>query len=287
MKIIDILKPKESSLSFEFFPPKNKNKEDLLFETIQNLTKYKPDFASITYSPTGLSKEKSIMWCKALKYRFNIEPMMHITCISSTKEEISKILEQLHSDSIKNILALRGDILDDKLFIKDSVFPHAIDLIQYIKSLNDFCIGCAGYPEGHIECKNISVDIDYLCKKIDAGAEFIITQLFFDNVHFYNFIDLIVKKGITVPVICGIMPITSINQIIKFTNICGATIPKELMKKLDNKSNEDVFNIGIEYTYNQCVDLFKNGFKRLHFYTLNNSKAVEQILQRLLANSNI
>ena len=227
------------------------------------------------------------MWCKTLKHKFNIEPMMHVTCISSTKEEISKVLEQLHVENIQNILALRGDILDDKLLAKDSVFPHAIDLIQHIKRLNDFCIGCAGYPEGHIESKNIKIDIDYLHKKIEAGAQFIITQLFFYNAHFYDFIDLIVKKGITVPVICGIMPITSFKQIVKFTNICGATIPDNLIKKLDNKSDEYVFKVGIEYTFNQCIDLVNNGFKRLHFYTLNNSKAVEIILQKLLTTTHI
>lgn len=281
MKIIDILLSKENSLSFEFFPPKSKEKEDLLFKTIKKLSKYSPDFASITYSPTGLSKEKSIMWSKALKQNFNIEPMMHITCISSTKDDVSRILKELHDEQIKNILALRGDIIDDKSFLKNSDFLHALDLIKYIKSLDDFCIGCAGYPEGHIECISIEKDIDYLSKKIDAGAQFIITQLFFDNTYFYNFVDLIVKKGINVPVICGIMPITSFNQIIKFTNICGATIPEQLLKKLYNKSDDYVFNTGIEYTYNQCIDLINNGFKRLHFYTLNNSKSVELILQKL------
>jgi methylenetetrahydrofolate reductase (NADPH) len=162
MKIVDILKLKDGSLSFEFFPPKNKEKEELLFKTIEKLYKIGRDFASITYSPTGLSKEKSIMWSKALKYKFNIEPMMHITCISSTKDEVSKILQQLKNENIENVLALRSDILDNESFLRNSVFSHAIDLIEYIKSLNDFCIGCAGYPEGHIECKNIEKDIDYL-----------------------------------------------------------------------------------------------------------------------------
>jgi methylenetetrahydrofolate reductase (NADPH) len=287
MKIIDILKLKDRSLSFEFFPPKNKEKEMLLFKTIEKLSKYSPDFASITYSPTGLSKEKSIMWSKALKYKFNIEPMMHITCISSTKDEVSKILQQLKNDSIENVLALRGDILDNETFLRNSAFSHAIDLIKYIKSLDDFCIGCAGYPEGHIECKNLEKDVDYLSKKIDAGAQFIITQLFFNNTHFYNFMNLITKKGIKVPVISGIMPITSFNQILKFTNICGATIPEKLIEKLQNKSDDYVFNVGTEYTYNQCIDLIEKGFKRLHFYTLNNSKAVEIILQKLLSTKHI
>lgn len=283
MKIIDILKLKDRSLSFEFFPPKNKEKEMLLFKTIEKLSKYSPDFASITYSPTGLSKEKSIMWSKSLKYKFNIEPMMHITCISSTKDEVSKILQQLKNENIENVLALRGDILDNESFLRNSAFSHAIDLIKYIKSLDDFCIGCAGYPEGHIECKNLEKDVDYLSKKIDAGSQFIITQLFFNNTHFYNFMNLITRKGIKVPVISGIMPITSFNQILKFTNICGATIPEKLIEKLQNKSDDYVFNVGTEYTYNQCIDLIENGFKRLHFYTLNNSKAVEIILQKLLS----
>jgi methylenetetrahydrofolate reductase (NADPH) len=281
MKIIDILTSKESTLSFEFFPPKNKEKEDLLFKTIGKLAKYSPDFASITYSPTGLSKEKSIMWSKSLKQNFNIEPMMHITCISSTKEDVINITQQLQHFQIKNILALRGDILDKNVQLKNPDFSHAVDLIKFIRSLNDFCIGCAGYPEGHIECKSIEKDIDYLYKKIEAGAQFIITQLFFDNSHFYNFMNLIFKKGIKVPVICGIMPITSLNQIIKFTKICGATIPKELEKKLHNKSDKYVFDIGIEYTIKQCIDLINNGFKRLHFYTLNNSKSVELILSNI------
>jgi methylenetetrahydrofolate reductase (NADPH) len=279
MHIIDILKYKTTSLSFEFFPPKTKEKENVLFETIKNLTKFKPNFASVTYSPSGISKINTISWTKTIKHFFNIESMMHITCIASTKENVDSILSDLENLGIDNVLALRGDIPAD--INKEQLplnFKYAKDLIKYIKKYRKFCIGCAGYPEGHIESKDLVQGIEHLREKIDAGANFIITQLFFENKNFYNYYNLIQKKGIEAPVITGIMPITSINQILKFTEMCGATIPSELLKTMEGKSDKDIFNIGVDFSIKQVIDLVNNGFTKFHFYTLNNSKAVEMIL---------
>ncbi|MDY6820330.1 MAG: methylenetetrahydrofolate reductase [NAD(P)H] [Deferribacterota bacterium] len=281
IKIIDKLNSKDASLSFEYFPPKEIEKEDMLFNTISTLSRYNPDFSSVTYSPKNLNLDKTLKWTIMLKQKFHIESMMHLTAFTISKEDVIEVTKKLKASKIENILALRGDN-PDNLTIKKNSFKYALSLIEFIKKIdNTFCIGCAGYPEGHIEAENFDKDLYYLNKKIEAGASFIITQLFFINDYFYRFIDKLNKKGINAPVICGIMPITNLKQIIKFTKICGVTIPKELLEKLEDKSSEEVIKIGAEYTINQCLDLIDNGFKKFHFYTLNKTNAVETILNSL------
>ncbi|MEF3255798.1 MAG: methylenetetrahydrofolate reductase [NAD(P)H] [Deferribacterales bacterium] len=282
MKIIDIIKLKKSVLSFEFFPPKKVENEHILFETIEELKNFKPDFVSITYGAGGSTKDKTLNWTIKLQNDYKIETMMHLTCITSQKTEIEYILNQLYNNNVQNILALRGDIPKDNNDYKISKdFHYAADLVKVIKRDGRFCIGVAGYPEGHLEAESLEKDIEYLKRKLDEGGEFIITQLFFDNRYFYNYRDLLEKNSIDVPILAGIMPVTSLQQIDRFKQMCGVDIPKMLIEKLKDKNDEDIFKIGIEHTINQCHDLIKNGVKGLHFYTLNKSDATKIILQSL------
>lgn len=282
MKISDILNRNDFVISFEFFPPKTEENEGVLFETIEKLKVFNPDFVSITYGAGGGTRDKTFYWTKIIKENFKLNPMVHMTCIAATKEIIQSNIQFLAQHNIKNVLALRGDPPKD--FPEDKIkreFKFASELVTYLKKISDFCIGVAGYPEGHIESPNLEKDIEYLKVKVDAGADFIITQLFFDNRYFYDFLDRAFKKNINIPIIPGIMPITNITQVMKFTKMCGATVPDVLIQKMENKSNEDMLKIGVEYAINQCKQLKDFGVKGLHFYTLNKSEATITILEEL------
>lgn len=282
MKISDILNVKEFVISFEFFPPKTEENESVLFETIKRLKIFNPDFVSITYGAGGGTRDKTFFWTKLIKENFKLNPMVHMTCIAATKDLIHNNVQFLKEENIKNILALRGDPPKDfpENMIKKE-FKFAYELVRYLRGINDFCIGVAGYPEGHIESPDLEKDIEYLKIKVDAGADFIITQLFFDNTYFYDFLDRALKKNITIPIIPGIMPITNIGQVMKFTKMCGATVPEFLVKKMEDKSSEDMLKIGVEYAINQCAQLKNFGARGLHFYTLNKSEATVMILEEL------
>ncbi len=280
LRISEILKHKNRTLSFEFFPPKKIENEKTLFDTIEILKQYNPDFVSITYGAGGSTKEKTIDWTLKIKKDYNLNVMMHLTCISSTKESIDNIIETLNKNNIDNILALRGDLPNDNN-INSMEFKYAYELVEYLKGKGDFSIGVAGYPEGHPESPSLEKDIEYLKMKIDAGGEFIITQLFFDNRYFFDFVERVEKSGIKAPIVAGIMPILNLSQIERFVDMCGSTIPESLTKKLENKSKEDMYKIGIEYATKQCIELIENNVKGLHFYTLNKHNATHDILKNL------
>lgn len=284
MKISDILSRKKRVLSFEFFPPKKVENEHILFESIERLKGLEHDFVSVTYGAGGSTRVKTLDWTKKIKDDYFLNVMMHLTCIASTKEGVVNILKELKEDSIDNIFALRGDI-PEELENKEKAFKdfrYASDLVRLISEIDDsFSIGVAGYPEGHIECPSIGEDIENLKKKIDEGADFIITQLFFDNRYFYDYLDLLEKHRITLPVIAGIMPIINIKQVIKFTDMCGATVPEHLKNKMMDKAPEEMLKIGVDFATEQCRDLMENDVKGLHFYTLNRSKATINVLKNL------
>lgn len=282
MKITELISKKKHILSFEFFPPKKPENDHILFETIDELKVFSPDFVSITYGAGGSTKDKTLSWTIKIHNDYKIETMMHLTCITSERDEIKLILDELYKNGVENILALRGDYPKDVLDYKISTeFKFASDLVEAINIDGRFCIGVAGYPEGHIEARDIQSDIDNLKKKLDAGGSFIITQLFFDNKHFYNYINLLRKKGIDVPVLAGIMPVTSFSQIERFKQMCGVDIPENLINSLVDRSENDAFNIGVDYAISQCEDLLKNNVSGLHFYTLNKSDATKIILNSL------
>lgn len=282
MKISEILKHKRP-ISFEFFPPKKEESEKVLFETVKELRKYNPDFVSVTYGAGGSTSEKTLDWTKVMKQDYHYSVMMHLTCIGATDENIDKAIESVDKLNVDNILALRGDFPKDDEVKINKDFMYASDLVKYIRknSGDRFSIGVAGYPEKHPEARSMSADIDALKRKVDEGADFVITQLFFDNFHFYNYIERIRKAGIKIPVVAGIMPIINISQAVRFTDMCGATIPQPLLMKMEGASSDDQFKIGMDFAVKQCGGLWESGVEGLHFYTLNKHGATEAIIQRV------
>lgn len=290
MKVIKKLQQKSPTLSFEFFPPKTAEQETQLFRAIGELKNFNPDFVSVTYGALGTTREKTFYWAGKIKKDFQIEPVAHLTCIAATRQSILEQLETLEKMEVENILALRGDPpAESKRFNPPpDGFRYAKELISFIKKEKPgFCLGAAGYPEGHPEAENLTRDIENLKEKIEAGAEYVITQLFFDNNHYFNFVERCRKAGITTPIIAGIMPITSYKLIKKMTRVCGATIPPRLLSELEkNRSNlEAVKKIGIEQAVKQCQELLRQDIPGLHFFVLNQSGPISQILSQLKISS--
>ncbi len=287
MKIIDKLKDKKVSISFEFFPPKTKELEDALFKTIDELEPLNPTFVSITYGAGGSTREKTRDIVKKVHEETNLTVMAHLTCVGHSKKELKDILDDYKNIGIKNILALRGDI--PLSFERESLpldgCKYASELVSFIREnyKDYYCVAVASYPEGHPESPNIERDIFYFKKKVEAGADFSITQMFFDNSYFYEFLDSCLKEGINIPIIPGIMPITNFNQIKKFASLCGATIPENVVKIFEKYADnpEETKKVGIEFATKQCEDLIRNGVKGLHFYTLNKSDATIKIYQNI------
>ena len=287
MKIIDKLNQQKTSISFEFFPPKSEESEIQLFQTIKDLEHINPTFVSVTYGAGGSTRDRTRNVVKRIHEETNLTVMVHLTCLGHSRKELIDILTDYKSIGIQNVLALRGDIpVNQQDFIqpKDGC-KHADELVKLIReNFGDYyCIAVASYPEGHPESPNMEQEIRFFKQKVEAGADFSITQMFFDNQIFYRFLEMVRKAGINIPIIPGIMPITNFKQIRKFAAMCGATIPNELVLKLEKYENEPekVKEIGIEYAVNQCVDLLENGVKGLHFYTLNKSDATLQIYERI------
>ncbi len=266
-------KPK---ISFEVFPPKDGDVSGL-FEQVRILKRYNPVFISLTYGAGGSTRGLSL---DILRYFLDLElnVMPHFTCVNTTKELIEHYIVQIENMGIENILALRGDLVDDaKVFD----FKYANELVEFIKEKTTLSIGVAGYPEGHIESPTLQKDIENLKRKVDAGASAIFTQLFFDNEKFYNYTELVRKAGINLPIIPGIMPIRNIKQLEKMTSLARIEIPKNLKNDLE-KFPDDIKKIGTEFAINQCKDLIESDVCGLHFFTLNKSKQISQILDSLL-----
>jgi len=289
MKITELLERKKPIFSFEFFPPKTEEGEKRLFETIENLKELKPAFVSVTYGAGGSTRDKTVDWVIKIKRDLQIEAMAHITCIGTSMEMLKNILEVLRKNDIENILALRGDKPKETDKPYPQCFDHASQLIEFIKKHYDFCVGAAAFPEGHIETSSLEEDTYYMKIKADSGADFFITQLFFDNKFYFDLVERASRAGITRPIIPGIMPITSVDQIKRFTTMCGASIPDKLKKRLDTLRDypEKVIEFGIRYATEQCKELLSRGVPGIHFYTLNRSSATRKILENLLTQSRI
>ncbi len=289
-KIIEILKNKKPVFSFEFFPPKTEEGENKLEISIQKLKQLEPDFVSVTYGAGGSTKIKTEEWVTNIQNRHKITSMAHLTCINTPKEDIYNLLNIYKDNNILNIMALRGDIAKDTI-VKNYDFRYANELIYFIKKEfnNYFSIGAACYPEKHPEAKSLEEDIFYLRKKVESGADFLITQLFFDNSKFYIFKEKLEDNKIEVPLIAGIMPITAFKQIEKFTKMTNCSIPKELLDKIEQYKNneEDLLKISMEFSIKQCIELLKNDVHGIHFYTLNQSDATFIILKELYKIFNI
>ena len=275
-------------ISFEFFTPKTAEGDRTLLEkTMPALAGARPGFCSVTYGAGGSTRDKTLTLVERIQRDWAIPGMAHLTCVGSTGEQIVALLEEARARGIRNILALRGDPpAGSAAFARpEGGFQYAYELVELTRRIGGFSIGVAGFPEGHLECKEGKlVDWQRLKAKIDCGADFVLTQLFFDNAHFYEFRDhLAGKLGVNVPIVPGIIPILSTAQIKKFTALCGSVMPAVLIERLDALGHDDAAAtaFGIEFATRQCADLIRNGVPGLHFYTLNKAQSSLAILRNL------
>jgi methylenetetrahydrofolate reductase (NADPH) len=284
MKICEYLRDGNFSLSFEFFPPKDEKGKEQLFNTVGRLKRFNPDYVSVTYGAGGTTRDRTFETVKELKERFGLTVMPHLTCVAHDEGEVISLLNRYRDLGIENVLALRGDRPKDNP--KEGFCRYAVDLVRLIKSRygDHFCIAVACYPEGHQEAPSLEEDVLHLKEKVEAGAGFAITQMFFNNEDFFRFKELLKKHGVDIPVVVGLMPITNFKQIKRFADLCGATIPPELAKRLSQVQDnpEEVFKIGVDYAIMQAEELIDSGeIAGLHIYTLNRAEAAERIVEAL------
>lgn len=275
------------SVSFEFFPPKTDAGFGQLYRTIDELRPLRPTYVSVTYGAGGSTRQKTVDLVARIQNELHMRAMAHLTCVGHTADEITQIADQLWDTGVRNILALRGDPPDgqSQFVATEGGFATSGELVRHLGARHPFCLGVAGYPEGHPQCLNQTRDLEHLKRKLDDGAHFVITQLFFDNTHFYQWRDRARAMGINVPLIAGIMPILNVAQIKRFISMCGAKIPHPLLLQIEEVEAhpESVYQVGVEYAIRQCHDLLDNGVDGLHFYTLNRSKATVEICKALNA----
>ncbi|SJZ62998.1 methylenetetrahydrofolate reductase [NAD(P)H] [Garciella nitratireducens] len=283
MSIKKIFQQKKPVISFEIFPPKKDADVATVYKSIDQLVSLKPDFISVTYGAAGSKDNKTIEIASFIKNYYQIESLPHMTCITADKNRISENIYQLKKNHIDNVLALRGDIPKDFIAQKHNPYHHAIDLIREFRKKGDFSIGAAAYPEGHMECESEEKDLQYLREKVDAGVDFLITQLFFDNDSFYRFLDQMEKKQIDCKVSAGIMPILSKSQIEKMIFMCGASLPAKVVKLLTKYEYqpEELRKHAIEYAAWQVEDLLSHGADGVHIYTMNHPEVAKGILNRI------
>lgn len=287
MRISDLLARKSPVFSFEFFPPRSDEAAAQLERTIADLGPLEPDYVSVTYGAGGSTREKTIDIVSRIKRETGIEAMAHLTCVGSTSDEIRSVLDRLCEAGVENVLALRGDPPKGQTaFVQtEGGFRYASELTGFIRENygEKLCIGGAGYPEKHPECGNPAVDLTNLKRKVDNGASFLVTQLFFDNRRYFEFVDNARAQGIKAPIVAGIMPITNASQIERFTVACGASLPFRLAAELDRRRDDPkaVMQLGIAHATAQCIELLQCGAPGIHFYTLNRSTATMQVLAAL------
>ncbi len=281
MKVIDIIKGQKPSLSFEVFPPKTSDNFENVMKAATEIAKLKPSFMSVTYGAGGGTSDYTADIAVAIA-ELGVTPIAHLSCISSTKEQIHTLLEKLEEKKIKNILALRGDIPKEGLPEKME-YHYASELAVEIRDFGGFCIGGACYPENHPESENSIEDIDNLKKKVDAGCEFLTTQMFFDNNILYNFMYRLLRADVTVPVVAGIMPVTNAAQIKRICSISGNTLPQRFLRLVDRYGDnpEAMKQAGIAYATEQIIDLFANGINAVHIYSMNKPDVAAAIQNNL------
>ena len=289
MKISRIYQQQKHTFSFEFFPPKTDEAEEKLFETAAQLKTLNPSFVSVTYGAMGSTRQNTIRIVSRIKHQIGIEVAAHLTCVGNTRDEIQSVLEELREKGIENIVALRGDPPKGETQFKAVAggFSYAAELVSFIrrdpKFGPAFSLAVAGYPECHIECRDPVKDLEHLKKKVDAGADVVMTQLFFRNKDYFDFVSRARRAGIKVPIVPGIMPVTHGPQIQRFASMCGASIPPEMQESITRfgEDQKSVEAFGIDYATRQCQDLLQNGAPGIHFYTLNKSHATRQIYLHL------
>ena len=295
MKITDLLRYArergEPVFSFEFFPPKTAEGERALFQTVEALRPLAPAYVSVTYGAGGSTRQKTVELVKRLKRETEVEAMAHVTCVGSSRDEIAAVLDEVADAGIQNVLALRGDPPRGQA----SFTPHpegfrwASELVAFVRSRPDrwkFCLGAAAYPEGHVETRDLALDLANLKMKVEAGVDFLVTQLFFENARYFGFVERARAAGVTVPIIPGIMPFTNVEQVERFTAMCGASIPPPLRAAMEvrREDPDGARELGVAYASLQCADLLRRGAPGIHFYTLNRSPSTRAIVAALRAN---
>jgi methylenetetrahydrofolate reductase (NADPH) len=287
MRIAEILEQRRPAFSFEFFPPKTEEGQRTLGESLEVLRDDAPDFVSMTYGAGGTTRNSTVELTRWIKQDLGIEAMAHLSCVGEPRERLVEILGQIEAAGVENVLALRGDPPRGETEWR----PHpgglhySVELIRLIRESYDFCVGAACFPEVHPDAPDRASDLGYARAKQEAGAGFLITQLFFDNELYFEFVEEARAAGVSVPIVPGIMPITNYGQIKRFTEMCGATIPEELERELNGRADdpEAVAELGVAYATLQCSDLLARGAPGIHFYTLNRSPATRAILAALRA----
>ena len=282
MKIIDILKNKRVTLSFEVFPPKTADAVPIALAASEAIAALHPDFMSVTYGAGGGTSDFTVHIASAVKKTYGVEVMPHLTCLSSTKEKVTETLQDYKEAGFETIMALRGDVPADGTRKND--FEHATDLMKQIKSFDSsMALGGACYPEGHPESPSLAADIENIRSKVDAGAQFLSTQMFFDNSLFYSYLNRLHAAGIDVPVLAGIMPITNAAQIKRIVQLCKSSIPSGLERILDKYGSnpESMKKAGIIYATEQIIELLSYGIRGIHLYTMNKTDTTEEIMNNI------
>jgi methylenetetrahydrofolate reductase (NADPH) len=285
MRIRELLACGRPSFSFEFFPPKDDAGFEQLRQTVVSLRELRPTFVSVTWGANGSTRRQTVELVTEIRRDYDIEAMAHVTCVGSSREEIRDVLARLDRAKVENVLALRGDPPRGTQHFQPHPdgFRHASELVEFARRDFNFCLGGACHPEGHPEAPSRDLDLFNLKRKVETGCQFLITQLFFDNQLYFDFVARVRAMGIGVPIIPGIMPITNVTQIERFTQVCGATIPHSLLSELRLLQGDPhaVLSLGVAHATAQCLELLQRGAPGIHFYTLNKSPATRTILKAI------
>jgi methylenetetrahydrofolate reductase (NADH) len=284
MKIVEQLAQQKPSFSFEFFPPKDEAGMERLFATVAALKAHDPTYVSVTYGAGGSTRRLTVELVRRIQREAGIETMAHLTCVGATRDDIRQLLDELQVRGIKNVLALRGDPpRGERAFVApEGGFAHASELVELIRSHYSFCLAAACYPEKHPEAPDLETDLRHLKHKVDAGADFLITQLFYDNADYFAFVERARALGVERPILPGILPIENVAQVKRITAMCGAKMPPELLRRLEAAPSEaEARAIGIAHATEQCRALLAAGAPGVHFYTLNRSRATVEILDAI------
>jgi methylenetetrahydrofolate reductase (NADPH) len=285
MKIRNRLNPSDPCFSFEFFPPKTEDGRRALLRTLEDLRPLDPGFVSVTYGAGGSTRDRTVELVREIRAT-GLETMAHLTCVGHSRDEVGELVEQFLAMGVENILALRGDppAGEREFRAAPGGFRFASELVRFIRERDHhLCLGGAGYPEGHVETPLREDDLRNLKAKVDAGLDFVITQLFFDNAFYFDFVERARRVGINVPIVPGIMPITNIEQLERFVRLCGATVPMRLVLQLERYRDDPdaVVQLGVAHATVQCMELLARGVPGIHFYTLNKSPATRLIVSAL------
>ena len=282
MHIKELLRRKRHAISFEIFPPKPESPIETVYRTIAELKPLSPDFISVTYGAGGSSRDRTVEIASAARNRWGLVSLAHLTCMGSSPSEVEKVLEDLEQEGVRNVLAMRGDPRPEG---GENHFAYASELVRHIRRghFSDFSLGVAAYPEGHPECPSLDEDLVHLKEKVDAGADFMITQLFFDNEIFFRFMERVRAIGIGIPVIAGVMPVLNSRQIGRIVSLCGASIPPRFARIMSRYEHnpEALAEAGIAYATEQIIDLLSWGADGVHLYTMNRPEVAGRIMEGL------